>query len=70
MATTTREDLAALPADPGLCASCVHLRLLRSPRSVFVRCGKADADPAFNRYPPLPVWRCPGYQVDEGLGDR
>jgi hypothetical protein len=39
----------------------VHLRLLRSPRSTFVRCGKADVDPAFPRYPRLPVVACAGF---------
>ena len=53
-------DSLATPA--GLCASCVHLRLLASPRSVFVRCGLAESDPAFPRYPPLPVRSCAGYR--------
>lgn len=52
--------LARLTADPGLCRSCGHLRLAAA-RSVFVRCGKADTDPAFPRYPALPVVRCAGY---------
>lgn len=53
--------LRRLPAPPGLCASCEHLRLVASSRSVFVRCGLADVDPAFLRYPPLPVIACRGY---------
>jgi hypothetical protein len=57
----TEELLARLTADPGLCRTCRHLRLLASARSVFVRCGKAETDPAFPRYPPLPVARCAGY---------
>ncbi|MBV8201910.1 MAG: hypothetical protein JOZ15_14925 [Acidobacteria bacterium] len=57
-----RRLLARLAAPPGLCAACVHLRLVASPRSVFVRCGLAATDPAFPRYPPLPVVRCAGYQ--------
>ena len=56
------EDLLKrLPASPGLCATCEHLRLVASSRSVFVRCGLADSDPGFLRYPPLPVVACPGY---------
>lgn len=55
--------LERLPASPGLCASCEHLRLLASPRSVFVRCGLAEVDPAFPRYPPLPVLACAGYRA-------
>ena len=57
-----RRLLASLPTHPGLCAACVHLKLLASPRSVFVRCGLAATDPAYPRYPPLPVLRCGGYQ--------
>lgn len=57
-----RRLLACLATPPGLCAGCVHLRLLASPRSVFVRCGLAAADPAFPRYPALPVIRCAGYR--------
>jgi len=54
--------LSRLQADPGLCRTCVHLRLLASARSVFVRCGLAETDPAFPRYPPLPVLACSGYR--------
>jgi len=54
--------LARLAVHPGLCASCVHLALADSGRSVFVRCGLADADPRFARYPRLPVADCPGYR--------
>lgn len=53
--------LESLPVHPGLCATCGHLRLLASKRSVFARCGLADVDPGFVRYPPLPVRVCSGY---------
>jgi hypothetical protein len=56
-----RRLLGRLATAPGLCASCVHLRLVASPRSVFVRCGLAATDPSFPRYPALPVLRCAGY---------
>lgn len=65
----TRDLLERLPAHPGLCATCGHLRLLASPRSVFVRCGLAESDPAFVRYPPLPVRACRGYRVVQGSKD-
>ena len=56
------EDLLKrLTASPGLCATCEHLRLVASSRSVFVRCGLAEVDPAFPRYPPIPVVACGGY---------
>lgn len=61
-AEVDRSALARLPTPAGLCATCVHLRLLASARSVFVRCGLADADPRFLRYPPLPVAACGGYE--------
>lgn len=54
-------SVAELPLHPGLCAGCAHLRLLRSPRSTFVRCGKADDDARFPRYPRLPVVACAGF---------
>jgi hypothetical protein len=57
-----RRLLARLASPAGLCATCVHLSLLASPRSVFVRCGLAATDPAFPRYPALPVVRCAGYR--------
>ncbi len=63
----TRRLLPGLTVDPGLCAACVHLRLLASKRSVFVRCGLAEIDPAFVRYPPLPVRACRGYRPDNDL---
>ena len=55
-------ELAELATHPGLCATCVHLRLLRSPRSTFARCAKAERDPAFPRYPRLPVVACSGHR--------
>jgi hypothetical protein len=57
-----RRLLERLAVSPGLCASCEHLRLLTSPRSVFVRCGLAATDPRFPRYPGLPVRICAGYR--------
>ena len=56
-----RNLLERLTTAPGLCATCEHLRLAASSRSVFVRCGLAETDPRFPRYPPLPVGACSGY---------
>ncbi|HEV2851875.1 MAG TPA: hypothetical protein VHC97_03635 [Thermoanaerobaculia bacterium] len=61
MAAEDRSLLDRLAVPPGLCATCEHLRLAASARSVFVRCGLADTDPRFPRYPPLPVVACLGY---------
>jgi hypothetical protein len=58
----TQRLIPRLTVEPGLCRACENLRLLASPRSVFVRCGLAETDPAFPRYPPLPVLSCPGYR--------
>ena len=48
--------------DAGLCAGCVHAAVVRSPRSRFLRCALSDTDPAFPRYPRLPVVACPGFE--------
>jgi hypothetical protein len=46
----------------GLCDSCREARIVRSDRgAVFLRCGRADRDRAFPRYPVLPVLVCRGY---------
>jgi hypothetical protein len=51
----------------GLCATCRHLRLQASKTSVFVRCGLAETDPRFAKYPPLPVRECEGYGRAPGV---
>lgn len=52
----------------GLCATCRHAERLASPRSTFLRCRRADADPAYPRYPPLPVTNCPGHEAGHAAG--
>jgi hypothetical protein len=63
----------APPPDAGLCGTCVHARLIasarapgdgspRAGRSIFVLCERSFADPAFPRYPGLPVLACRGYE--------
>jgi hypothetical protein len=50
----------------GLCGTCLHARLQRNARgSAFWRCVRADSDPRFRRYPPLPVLRCVGHEERE-----
>jgi hypothetical protein len=61
-AARDRSALARLPTEPGLCATCAHLELVASRRSVFARCALSDSDPRFPRYPPLPVLRCAGWR--------
>jgi len=46
----------------GLCAHCLHARLIESSKgSQFLRCQLSQSDPAFPKYPRLPVLACPGY---------
>lgn len=48
----------------GLCAHCLHSRLIESARgSVFVLCQLSATDPRFPKYPRLPVLSCKGYVV-------
>ena len=56
--------MADIKTEPhGLCADCVHGRVVESARgSRFILCGKSETDPAFARYPQLPVAICGGYQ--------
>jgi hypothetical protein len=48
--------------DPGLCATCVHARIVKNDRGgFFVLCHRSRSDPGFRKYPPLPVLRCHGF---------
>jgi hypothetical protein len=55
------------PSRVGLCDHCTNVQVIENRRgSRFYRCRLADIDPAFVRYPPLPVISCPGFApVDE-----
>jgi hypothetical protein len=49
----------------GLCASCVHVQMIRSDRgSVFYLCKLSATNPRFPKYPRLPVLSCEGYETD------
>jgi hypothetical protein len=55
------------PHDPsppvGLCADCVHRRDVHNTRgSVFTLCERSRTEPAYPRYPRLPVLSCPGHE--------
>jgi len=56
----------------GLCRSCRWMRTVVNRRgSTFYRCGRADWDERFPRYPALPVLECNGYEQagpDTGKG--
>ncbi len=46
----------------GLCAVCQHARRVENDRgSVFFRCDYARIDPAYPKYPVLPVVRCAAF---------
>ncbi len=62
------DPIVALPTDPGLCARCRHASVARSRRSAFLRCGLAEVDARFPRYPRLPVVECAGYRRRDGEG--
>lgn len=47
----------------GLCDSCRHQRVVRNTRgSRFSLCRRSETDPAFPRYPRIPVAACPGFE--------
>jgi hypothetical protein len=49
------------PAKPGLCADCVHARIIHSDRgSTFLQCQLSFSDARFRKYPRLPVLTCSG----------
>jgi hypothetical protein len=48
-------------SDAGLCATCVHCRVIRARRSDFYMCQRSFTDARFPKYPRLPVVRCVGY---------
>ncbi len=51
-----------MTASPGLCADCVHVRVVRSGKgSTFFLCEMSKVDPVFPKYPRLPVLRCRGF---------
>ncbi|HLY61788.1 MAG TPA: hypothetical protein VKV95_13655 [Terriglobia bacterium] len=54
-----------LSARVGLCASCSHVRVVRSDRgSIFYQCKLAATNPRFSQYPILPMLECGGYEAD------
>ncbi|TML26791.1 MAG: hypothetical protein E6G30_07890 [Actinobacteria bacterium] len=50
----------------GLCDTCRHQRVVRNTRgSEFSLCERSRTDPAYPRYPRVPVVRCAGYEPHE-----
>jgi hypothetical protein len=55
----------------GLCDSCRHQQVVRNTRgSRFSLCRRSRDDPAYPRYPRLPVLRCPGHERVDGSSRR
>ena len=62
---TARGWGGAARAHAGLCADCLHARLVQSASgSVYYLCGRSAVDPTFPKYPQLPVAQCEGYAAD------
>lgn len=57
---------------PGLCLDCRHARVIENRRgSRFRLCERSRTDPAFPRYPRLPVLHCDGYEpIPRPRGDE
>jgi hypothetical protein len=48
-----------------LCGDCRHAeRIVSAHGSVFSLCRRSFTDPAFPKYPPIPVVACGGYEAD------
>jgi hypothetical protein len=49
-------------ARAGLCADCAHARRIESDRgAIFYLCELSAVNPAYRKYPALPILRCAGY---------
>jgi hypothetical protein len=56
--------MATLRPSAGLCDRCRHQRLVPNTRgSVFSLCERSRSDPAYPRYPRLPVLSCSGFDA-------
>jgi hypothetical protein len=51
------------PQPAGLCDSCRHQLLVHTTRgSTFSLCRRSKTEPAYPKYPRLPVLRCAGHE--------
>ncbi len=54
----------------GLCATCIHCRVIRTRHSTFYLCQRSFSDARFPKYPRLPVLGCIGYAAGApSIGD-
>jgi hypothetical protein len=50
----------------GLCETCCHCQSIRSDRGgVFLMCRRGLTDPAYPKYPRLPVVQCAGFNPNQ-----
>jgi hypothetical protein len=55
----------------GLCDTCMHQQLVRNTRgSTFSLCLRSREDPAYARYPRLPVLSCAGFEAGARSSER
>jgi hypothetical protein len=63
MSSVTASTASRPQPAAGLCDSCAFQRVVPNTRgSVFSLCNRSREDPAYPRYPRLPVLDCPGYE--------
>jgi hypothetical protein len=56
------ESEARSAVGAGLCDTCAYQQVVRNTRgSSFSLCRRAREDPAYPRYPRIPVLACPGH---------
>jgi hypothetical protein len=59
---TALESSSSVNPRLGLCADCLHARLIESSKgSQFLLCQLSQSDPSFPKYPRLPILACTGY---------
>jgi hypothetical protein len=46
----------------GLCRRCTHARQVPAGNSLYWMCQRSLTDPAYSKYPRLPILECPGYE--------
>ncbi|HYT03386.1 MAG TPA: hypothetical protein VEM13_00735 [Gemmatimonadales bacterium] len=57
--------------DVGLCFTCRWVHIVTNRRgSTFFRCGRAETDARFVRYPVLPVLECEGFEPERRMRPR
>jgi len=60
----TDDDAKPAADRVGLCATCTHVDVVSSSKGMtFYRCRLSETDPAFRKYPVLPVIACAGYRL-------